>query len=173
MKRKRWHPILERLPNRGPCTAVEVGVWKGELSRALLRNRDDLHLTLVDPWSISGMPPTGKNNKFSQDDVDGLYRAALEIAAEFSPRCDVLREYSLAASALFSNHHFDIAFLDGDHTHEGVKSDIYAWMNKVNPGGWIGGHDYGQKFPGVAKAVNEVFGDRVEVDSNATWWVKL
>ena len=172
MKRKRWHPILERLKH-GPCKAVEVGVWCAELSHALLRNRSDLHLTLVDPWAMNGMPDGMKKLKLSQRDMDGLYKNALDLSEEYRPRCEVLRKYSVEAALLFRPHHFDIVFLDGDHTYEGVRDDIAAWRDKVKPGGWIGGHDYGQKFPGVAKAAHEAFGDRVKVDTNTTWWVKL
>ena len=54
-------------------------------------------------------------------------------------------------------HTFDVAFIDGLHTYEGVKSDIALYKELVKPnGGMLIFNDYGSKaFPGVKKAVNE------------------
>jgi hypothetical protein len=52
----------------------------------------------------------------------------------------------------------DFVFIDAGHSYEAVRQDIELWADKVRPGGWLGGHDYHPKFPGVIRAVNEAFG---------------
>lgn len=41
----------------------------------------------------------------------------------------------------FGNQQVDYAFIDGDHTYEGVKSDFLLYGPLVRPGGLIGFHD--------------------------------
>jgi hypothetical protein len=53
----------------------------------------------------------------------------------------------------------DFVFIDAGHSYHAVKADIAAWLPKVRPGGWFGGHDYHPKFPGVIRAVHEAFGE--------------
>jgi predicted O-methyltransferase YrrM len=42
---------------------------------------------------------------------------------------------------LFDNHPVDFAFIDGDHTYEGVKADFQNYGPLVRPGGIIAFHD--------------------------------
>jgi hypothetical protein len=54
----------------------------------------------------------------------------------------------------------DMVLLDGDHEYEGVVADIEAWLPKARK--LLCGHDYGHPdYPGVARAVDEIFADRV------------
>lgn len=63
-------------------------------------------------------------------------------------------------------------FVDADHSYEGCLRDIHAWYPKVRAGGMIAGHDFGgESFPGVTKAVGEVFGDRAKPISFQCWIV--
>lgn len=172
MKTKRWDTILDRLP-ANQSSAVEVGVWKCQLSEALLRKNSLLKLYLVDPWQLDCMPDGAKKKHLSQDYLDALYEEARLLAKEYPGRCEVIRKTSVEAAAYFEPFNLDLVFLDGDHTYTGVMHDVYAWIPKVRVGGWIGGHDYGAKFPGVAKAVNQMLGDKVETDTNATWWYQI
>jgi methyltransferase family protein len=55
----------------------------------------------------------------------------------------------------------DFVFIDAAHSYLAVKADIERWRAKVRPGGWFGGHDYHPKFPGVIRAVDDAFPDRV------------
>ena len=41
----------------------------------------------------------------------------------------------------FSGHEIDFAFIDGDHTYEGVKQDFQMYGPLVRPGGLIAFHD--------------------------------
>ena len=51
--------------------------------------------------------------------------------------------------------------------------DIGIWLNRVKPGGLIGGDDYSHsEYPGVVKAVDEAFGVKAG-DTDARWMEAL
>lgn len=52
----------------------------------------------------------------------------------------------------------DFVFIDAGHSYEAVRDDIADWLPKLAPGGWFGGHDYHEAWPGVIEAVNDAFG---------------
>lgn len=51
---------------------------------------------------------------------------------------------------------FDLVFIDGDHTYEGVAADTMLVLTHVKPGGWILYHDtMSQQCPGIARHIGE------------------
>lgn len=65
----------------------------------------------------------------------------------------------------------DFVFVDGDHSEEGVSSDIIAWRTRLTPVGWMIGHDYNMQ--SVRSAVRANFDiDRVHVGDDHLWWVE-
>lgn len=58
----------------------------------------------------------------------------------------------------FEDEHFDFIYIDGDHSYDGVMSDLIVSYNKVKRGGYIMGHDYMiQRWEGVYSAVNDFY----------------
>lgn len=57
---------------------------------------------------------------------------------------------------------YDVVFVDGDHTYEGITKDYEHWKYAVRPGGHLFFHDavYGRRFSSVlygpARCVNEI-----------------
>lgn len=55
---------------------------------------------------------------------------------------------------------FDVAFIDGDHSYDGVRADFEAYSPMVRPGGLVGFHDTipnGDRHePGVVRFVGEL-----------------
>jgi hypothetical protein len=85
---------------------------------------------------------------------------------------DVIRVPSPEAAALVGQvgqgglhrtPHF--VFIDGNHGQEAVSRDIEAWWGTGTE--WIAGHDYDRK--GVSSAVNERFGQEVEIRRGTCW----
>lgn len=177
---QRGRAILNRLPSS--ARVAEIGVLIGKLSEYLLVNSDCI-LTMVDSWApIEAQPQSYKatNDEHSTHDqarCDLHRKEATQRVARFGDRVRILWAPSVSATLAVDDGSLDMVFLDADHSYEGVKADLAAWLPKVKPGGWIGGHDFANtdrrfKF-GVDAAVREAFGEDVELDANFTWFHRV
>ena len=172
--------ILQRLTTPNPRVA-EIGVFRGMNARHLLQQRKDLHLLLVDRWGIGhdeSYVATGDfQTRLSAHQWEQVYRDAKQNLTFAPDRCRFLRMSSLAAAHQVSNASLDLVFIDGDHSYEGCKQDIEAWLPKVKPGGWIGGHDYGHwregRSYGVKKAVDSfAWPAGIETGRDWSWFAR-
>lgn len=156
--------VLQLVTENNYKKVVEVGVWKGQLSRMLYEVVDEL--VLVDPWSLH-------HNYFSYPTVDGdIYKCTMgeelktqselntmyETVKADMPLATVLRMGSVEAATMFYSYALDFVFIDAIHTYEHCKEDIQAWSCKIRPGGMIAGDDYLPEYPCVSKAVDELIG---------------
>lgn len=133
---------------------AELGVDKGILFHMLLARCPALSLTGVDIF-----PLESRRQKCEQ------------IATSFGDRARLLVMTTNAASTLIPDHSLDFVFIDADHGYDAVTQDIAHWRSKVTHGGWLGGHDYNRKFPGVVSAVDRVFGRKVRLWPGSIWGV--
>ncbi len=176
----RANAILRRL-GENPV-GVEVGVFTGALSTKLL-TKPDLKLYMVDSW-VEADPnsdyakSTDFHGNLSQSDQDRFYNHSVAVTAFAGDRREVIRKDSVTASADFEDGSLDFVFIDADHTYEGCKADIIAWLPKVKEGGLICGHDFrNPNYPawGVEQAVGELCvenGYKLETDDHYTWFCK-
>lgn len=142
--------------NRWRCGA-ELGLASGLMFELLLRNCPELYLIGVD-------------HMVRQE------RAARvrQIAWEHKDRCRLLEHSTNTAAHMVEDRSCDFVFIDADHRYTAVRDDIAHWQPKVKEGGVLCGHDYNRDaFPGVIKAVDEVFGPRVQVHGWNVWAVRL
>ncbi len=75
---------------------------------------------------------------------DGVRAAREEWAGWFSPRVDfveVVADSHDPATVESVGGVFDFAFIDGDHTYEGVRADWLMWSPLVRSGGLVAFHD--------------------------------
>jgi Methyltransferase domain len=161
LRRHSGHPIVDLLPRRS--VGCEVGVWKGELSAALLRYLRPKRLHLVDPWLFMPDKPKaiyGGREATSQADMDAIYE---QVLARFEDelrrgRVVIHRETSVGAAPAVADGSLDWVYVDGDHTYDGVRADLEAWAPKLKPSGLLTGDDYGSFGwweGGVQRAVDE------------------
>ena len=143
--------IAQLATERGWQRGVEIGLGRGMLFRRLLSL--GVEMIGVD----LGLRPDRK--------------AMQEAIAEEWP-CRILWQPSVAAALQVEDGWADFVFIDAAHSYHAVKGDIEAWRPKVKPGGWFGGHDYHSAHPGVIRAVDEAFGERVEVLPYWVWTVR-
>lgn len=175
--------ILRRLPNNGAM--AEIGVLLAKLSEHVL-SKSGASMVLVDSWAPASEQPDhykATNDDHSKHDkrrADAHKREALSRVARFGKRVKVLAVPSAEAAAKVDDGSLDLVFIDADHSYEGVKADIAAWLPKVKEGGWIGGHDYRNPDPrfrfGVDRAVDEwaaASGAAIETDLNFTWFARV
>jgi hypothetical protein len=172
--------ILRRVEKLKKPRVTEIGVWKGKLSKELLKNHEGLYLTMVDLWDkhdpesdyLRGDSQIAKSTK---EEFLEARRQAMEAVFPYTSRCVVHCNNSVDVASMYPDNYFDLVFIDGDHSYEGCIEDIRAWWSKVRIEGYIGGHDYDHPDQGeVKKAVDEFFGKYyvVELDLNRTWFVR-
>ena len=125
--------MLEALPRGGKV--AEVGVWKGDFSRAIARTCSPLEFHLID-LDFGPLEPVSGPIKKHQGDSSAILDG-------FEPET------------------FDWLYIDGDHSYEGVRKDLEASHRVLKPGGCLMCNDYTNWCSpavtpyGVAKAVNE------------------
>jgi uncharacterized Rossmann fold enzyme len=168
------HEWIKDVPNP---VGAEIGVFAGELSRKLLK-RPDLCLYLVDSWTSSHDPQYASSGDFhaglTQAQQDRYFQMTHHMVYFAGPRAKIWRKTSKEAAKLIPDESLDFVFIDADHSYEGCKADIDAWLPKVKRGGLVAGHDYeNTEFPkfGVKKAVDECF-QEVTLGKNFTWCVR-
>lgn len=80
---------------------------------------------------------------------------------------------SLNVVSNFDDEYFDIVYIDASHDYESVKKDILAWQPKVKKGGFIAGDDHHFTWPGVIRAVTEIFGGNRRIISGTQWVTQI
>jgi hypothetical protein len=174
----RARTLLDWLKPYDKPVGAEIGVFAGELSQKLLV-RQDLTLYLVDSWSAEHSDAYKASGDYhaalSKDKQERFYDMARHMVRFAGERAKIVRSDSVAAAKAIPDASLDFVFIDADHTYEGCKADIEAWLPKIKKGGFISGHDYeNPEFPawGVKKAVEEKFGVPEKGD-NFTWRIQL
>lgn len=140
--------------------AVEVGTWRGDFAESMINKLSPKEFYAVDPYKIfEGMVSAPGNEYGNQQDLDVLAEKVKNRMTSLGG--ELLRDVSLNASKKFENNSIDVVYIDGDHTYEGVATDIKSWWPKVKPGGYLCGDDFvkgvtGKGFDyGVIEAVHD------------------
>lgn len=176
---KRWDCIAKRVENKGATeiVGVEIGVYKGDNARHLLKLLPNLKLYMVDRWqpySDEERSERKKTSEMVQGDADywnEIYGMALSVQEKFISRSYILRMSSEVAAKNI-NEPLDFVFIDGDHLYKSVKKDIQLWLPKIKNGGWLCGHDI--KREQVQKAVFELLPkEKIQKDKNNTWFCQV
>lgn len=153
---------------------VEFGSWHGRSTMALLLAEQ---VVCCDSWA------TEHGLKWDEDHVaEGLpfscfiqnHLAAFMNGKLIPMVVDLSHpDYREALAREFAESKADMVFVDADHSYIGVKRDIELAKRIVKPGGIICGHDFGEKdWPGVEKAVMEIFGKGVSNPAGSIWVVE-
>lgn len=133
-------------------SVAEIGVLHGRSAFALLTSCPG-PVYCVDPW----------------DDAGGKCLPGFKRSCRHFENLRIVQGYSPAAAVEVPD--VDMVFIDGDHEYESVVADIEAWLPKTRK--LICGHDYqpdGGAFPGVARAVHELFEDRFTAAAETAIW---
>lgn len=169
----RWYWAAAQVLRPDPV-CVELGVAYGRsllyLAYVLLgRGCPGSALYGVDPW---GRPPPGDGSGGTVPSVrgvlGGLHCHGLDGELALIRLIGVP---SVQAARLWEPASLDLVEIDGDHTYAGVHADIEAYLPLIRPGGILAGHDYGDQYPGVRQAVDELLGRRVH-HYQRMWWVE-
>ena len=133
--------IFDHVPKKSRI--AEVGILKGDFSKVIYEKAQPDELHLID-------------NDFSQFAPDFLSeKIDKHVFIHNGDSSTVMEE-------VFSDDHFDVIYIDADHTYDGVSKDINAAKKKIKPGGLMAFNDYMNWSPlesreyGVMRAVNEL-----------------
>jgi predicted O-methyltransferase YrrM len=145
-----------------PRLLVEVGVYAGALSQMFATIPSLERQIIVDSW-------LGGYSSFDQKHMDGIAKGVLDWAAT-QPKVEVYREDSRVAAKRFEDESIDFWHTDGDHSLEGIRGDIAAWLPKVKPGCILSGDNY--EIKEVAQGVREAFPKHQLLANGRLWWVR-
>jgi hypothetical protein len=119
---------------------AEVGCFIGDFA-AFLSTLEPAELHLIDPFE--GMLCSGDKDGVNIRHCDG--DSAYEyVCSRFRDdlRVRVHRTTSPGGLMWFGQGYFNVVYLDGDHTYEGVVRDLPAAFSRLRGGGWLTDHDY-------------------------------
>ncbi len=165
--------FLVAVPGRiGPGNYLEIGI---DRAKSTLCIADGIrvagiggHLVAVDAFDLED-----RMRRDSDEDVSGKMGASFivkgrfeEIKEVFKERgladyATIIRSYSVDAAERYRDTEFVFAFIDGDHSYEGCKSDFNAWSPLIKSGGWMAFHDVDQ--PAVKQVIDESGWEVVEI----------
>lgn len=153
-----------------PRIAVEIGTWLGGTAQVIAEYAERLYCVDhwrgdprldLEPFAGASMTPWQRFRTFVESVEDRFLRSVFPCVGDSKLWCTIW------------DQPIDFLYVDGDHSYEGCKADLIGWSPHVRPGGIILGHDYethdGCLFPGVAKAVDEVFPTRQLVPDTRFW----
>jgi hypothetical protein len=118
--------LIGSLPHGG--IGAEIGVDVGLFSEVILERNQPRELWLVDCWHHQDSETYGSDpaNAIEQAQ-EGKYQ---EVLRRFSdrPNVRILREWSVAAAAMFDDEFFDWVYIDANHLQ--VDRDLPAWWQR-------------------------------------------
>lgn len=153
--------VIQLPPN---SLVINIGAGSGTSGLAILESRLDVALVTIDIENNDS--PLG--SLYSER---GVMRQA-GFGNQFDVRWSQLHMDSKLAGRTWpisGERNPNMVFVDGDHSYEGCKGDIEAWVPHIVPGGIIAIHDYKKRdiapnpdgphpkdWPGVDSAVQEL-----------------
>jgi len=167
------YPHLSNLINQYNLKlGVELGVAAGRHSEYILKHTNVDKLWSIDRWAhVIGYDDL---MNLPQEEHDELYEYVCSKLKIFGNRSEVIRSDTVEASKLFEDYSLDFVYVDADHSYEGCKRDLLAWLPKIKIGGFITGHDL--NWESVFKAMNEVlpqFGIHSVVPIGEQCWAQM
>jgi hypothetical protein len=167
------YPHLSKIINQmGLRVGVELGVAAGRHSRYILENTGIDKLWSIDRWQhVSGYDD---EMNLPQNEHDELYLYVCSALSRFGARSSIIRSDTTLASTIFADKTLDFVYVDADHSYEGCKKDLLAWIPKIRPGGIISGHDL--NWSSVNKAITEVipqFGIKSVIPIGEACWAQI
>lgn len=134
---------------------AEIGVFKGDFSKIILDKLNPKELHLIDLFHGEMCSGDKDGNNIVWTNLEDEY---LKLQKIYENNHSIFLHKGLSGEILlnFTDGYFDLIYIDGDHSYEGVKKDLELAYYKIKKGGYICGHDYSnQTFPSVVNAVDE------------------
>jgi hypothetical protein len=120
---------------------VEVGVYRGVFASKILEKCDQIKkYYMIDPWRHldNWNKPANKS-----DDIFEQFLSETKSKTDFAAeKRIILRGKTTEVIREINDGEIDFAYVDGDHTLNGITIDLIRLFPKIKVGGWIGGDDF-------------------------------
>jgi hypothetical protein len=120
---------------------LEIGVFKGDFLDTIINNCIIGSIDAVDLFEGEIGSGDVDGNNFIYYDIGKSY---LELCEKYKNNINIHLHKSDSSIYLQNqlDNTYDIIYIDGDHSYDGVKKDLLNSFNKIKNGGYIMGHDY-------------------------------
>ena len=114
---------------------LEIGSYEGRSAIFFLKNFSDSNITCVDTWSGSD-----EHNSINFQ----LIEKNFDLNTSSYQSNNLLMKYKMTSNEFFQKNekHFDLIYLDGDHSSNQVKIDLINSWNVLKKGGYLVLDDY-------------------------------
>jgi hypothetical protein len=120
---------------------AELGVFQGTFLKELHAAISPSFLVGIDLFTGTCGSGDQDGNNHITISLDDAYLNLLTSTASLST-IKIEKGYSSEVLLNYPDNHFDMIYIDADHSYEGCKRDLYISRAKTKPNGWIMGHDY-------------------------------
>jgi predicted O-methyltransferase YrrM len=145
---------------------IEIGSYVGEST--LIFADKFKEVISVDPY-VNNYDPNDMACSYAP--FDKVYQQFLKNTLHI-PNIKSIRDTSENAFSVLNEKQWDMVYIDGIHTLDGVYYDITHYKSIIKPGGFVCGHDY--SWGNVQHNLGIIF--KVPVDAtfkDSSWVVKL
>ena len=148
-----WNDFIKYLQDKNITSYLEIGAREGIALRYLAERLPLEFIAVVDlPGADWGRPKTERQLRKNLDSLDISHNIAIGDSTDPEIIESVRRNY-------------DLIFIDGDHTYDGVKQD---YENYKSMGGMLVFHDINQGFNRRAYGATE-FWNEIKTDDSITF----
>ena len=162
-KQRRYHWLVNMINKYKYAMGAEVGAATGVTTVHLLDECPTLErLAIVDIWKP--VAPLSHPRGWGKDNMEDLFRDKFMD----DPRIDIFKGLSWEMAEDVKDGILDFIFFDADHSYEGLKKELLAWIGKVKPGGLLCGHDI--NLEGVLQAVEELIPGWIDSKVDHVWY---
>jgi hypothetical protein len=175
--------FLKHFPQN--AIVAEIGVFKGEFSKHILKIAKPQKLILIDAWwKLYGdfYPNWGKYTNYGKLKTKDAYNVLLKTLLKYDKNnvSRIFVDISTKILQSFPDCYFDWVYIDSSHEYKQTKEELAVIMKKVKKNGFILGHDWTEDTNnihcGVSLAVKEFCKEHnysiFKIDKFSNWAIK-
>lgn len=166
--------FLDHFKDQESVCGIEIGTKCADATRTILWTLPTCQLYTIDPFEHRDKAEFEAGEPQEYHDTNREFAEQRLLIPEFGNRVVMLVMRSSEAFKWIIEKNpgklFDFVWIDGDHSEQGIKTDLDLYEGLVRPGGIFGGHDFGQVHP-LTEIIQERYGNRIKTGGDFTWWI--
>lgn len=166
-QRKGLEDMINWINNISPTknmNIIEIGSYTGESTRMFADNFNQV--ISVDPF-VNDYDPNDLACSYAPFEL--VYKQFLINTLPYT-NIKSIRDTSQNAFDILKHFEWDIVYIDGAHTVDGVFWDIDNYKSIIKAGGFVAGHDYG--WGNIRHNLGLIFDDKVDAVFVDGSWIK-